>query len=94
MLLQGVLVPCSHSAGEYVSPIFVVPKKDKKFRMILNLTNLNQFVEYHHFKMETLNHALTLVSQHCLFCSLDLRDAYFSVHVAPSAQNLLKFEWK
>ena len=30
--------------------------------------------------METLNHALTLVSQHCLFCSLDLRDAYFSVH--------------
>ena len=46
LLLKGVVVPCSHSAGEYVSPIFVVPKKDKKFRMILNLKNLSQFGEY------------------------------------------------
>ena len=68
LLLKGV-VPCSHSAGEYVSPIFVVPKKDKKFAMILNLKNLNQFVEYHHFKMETLNYALTLVSQNCILYS-------------------------
>ena len=46
LLLKGVVVPCSLSAGEYVSPIFVVPKKDKKFRMILNLKNLSQFGEY------------------------------------------------
>ena len=76
-----------------VSPIFVVPKKDCKFRTILNLKNLNKFVEHHHFKMETLKYTLTLVSQNC-FCSLDLQDAYISVHMAPAVQNLLKFVWK
>ena len=62
--------------------------------MILNLKNLNQFVEHHHFKMETLKYAFTLVSQNCFFCFLDLHDAYFSVHMALAAQNLLKFVWK
>ena len=44
--------------------------------------------------METLKYALTLVSQNCFFCFLDLHDAYFSVHMALAAQNLLKFVWK
>ena len=71
-----------------------MPKKDNKFRMILNLKSLNQFVEHHHFKMESWKYALTLVSQNYFFCSLDLHDAYFSVHMAPAALNLLKFVWK
>ena len=37
LLSKGVVVPCSHSSDEYVSPIFVVPKKDNKFHMILSL---------------------------------------------------------
>ena len=94
LLSKGVVVPCSHSSDEYVPPIFIVPKKDNKFRMILNLKNLNQFVEQHHFKTETLKYALTLVSHNCFFCSLDLHDAYFSVYMAPAAQNFLKFVWK
>ena len=94
LLSKGVVVPYSHSSDEYVSPIFVVPKKDNESRMILNVKNLNQFVQHHRFKMETLRYALTLVSQNCFFCSLDLQDAYFSVHMTPAAQNLLKFVWK
>ena len=94
LLSKGVVVSRSHSSDEYVSPIFVVPKKDSKFRLILNLENLNQFVQHHYFNMETLKYALTLVSQNCFFCFLDLHDAYFSVHMALAAQNLLKFVWK
>ena len=37
LLSKGVVVPCSHSSDEYVSPIFVVPKKDNKLHMILSL---------------------------------------------------------
>ena len=37
LLSKGIVVPCSHSSGEYVSPIFVVPKKGNKFCIILNL---------------------------------------------------------
>lgn len=94
LLRKKVVVPCSHSPGEFISPIFVVPKKDNKFRMILNLKKLNESVDHHHFKMETLKYALSLISQNCFFCSLDLRDAYFSVPVAPQSQEFLKFVWK
>ena len=44
--------------------------------------------------METLKYALTLVSQNCFSCSLDLQDTYVSVYMAPAAQNFLKFVWK
>ena len=62
--------------------------------MILNLKTLNKDVEYHHFKIETLRNALDLVRKNCFFCSLDLKDAYFSVHVTEASQEFLKFSWR
>lgn len=94
LLKKGVIKKTPHSAYEYVSPIFVVPKKDNKWRMILNLKSLNKDVEYHHFKMETMRNALDLVRKDCFFCSLDLKDAYFSVHVMETSQKFLKFSWR
>ena len=94
LLNKGVIKKTAHSKNEYVSPVFVRPKKDNKWRMILNLKQLNKNVEYHHFKMETLRNALALVTPNCFFCSLDLKDAYFSVHVNESSQEFLKFFWK
>ena len=44
--------------------------------------------------METVKNALTLVSHNCFFCSLDLRDAYFSVHINEDSQKYLKFVWR
>ena len=62
LLNKGVIKKTAHSKNEYVSPVFVRPKKDNKWRMILNLKQLNKNVEYHHFKMETLRNALALVT--------------------------------
>ena len=28
LLKKGVIVPCSHTEGEFISPIFIRPKKD------------------------------------------------------------------
>ena len=98
LLRKGVIVPCNHTEGEFTSPIFIRPKKDNKVRVILNLKKFNVNVENFHFKMETLKHALTLVSPDCFLfcfsCSLDLRDAYYLVHMIEKSQNVLKFEWK
>ena len=48
--------------------------------------------EYFRFKMETLKNALALVKSNWGFSrSLDLKDAYFSVHVNESSQEYLKF---
>ena len=43
--------------GQFISPIFVRPKKNGEYRMILNFKKLNESVEYHHFKMDTLEFA-------------------------------------
>ena len=55
--------------------------KDGSFRLILNLKSLNKDMEYHHFKMETLQTAITLMHPQCWFASIDLKDAYLSVNV-------------
>ena len=57
--------------------------------MILNLEKLKN-VEYFHFKTETLQTVLPLVTQDCWFCSVDLRDAYFSVHVHEGVTEVLE----
>ena len=51
--------------GEVISPIFLRYKKDGSPRPIINLKNLNSHIVYSHFKMETLNHALDLISEGC-----------------------------
>ena len=52
--MKGVISETTHCPGEYISTIFIRPKKDGGFRLILNLKNLNEHVEYQHFKMDTL----------------------------------------
>ena len=55
--------------------------------MILNLKNLNQDIEYNHFKMDTLLVALTLITPGCYMASIDLKDAYYSVPIDEQHKN-------
>ena len=75
LLDKGVIVPCDHKPGEFISPIFTVPKKDGSVRLILNLKNLNMFIKNSHFKMDTIHTILKLVTPNCWMVSLDLKDA-------------------
>ena len=59
LLEKQVLEKVESEDGEFISPIFLRPKKNGSYRMILNLKEFNQNVEYHHFKMETFEKALT-----------------------------------
>ena len=91
LLSNNVLKRCAHENGQFISPIFCVPKKDGKIRLILNLKQLNSFVAYHHFKMETIQSILAMITPNCWMASIDLKDAYYSVRVHPSCQRYLKF---
>ena len=62
--------------------------------MILNLKSLNQFVEYHHFKMDTIASAIEMVTPGCFMASIDLKDAYYSVSIANQDRKYLKVSWR
>ena len=79
LLKNQVIVETSHSPGEYLSTVFVRPKKDGSFRMILNLKKLNEWVEYHHFKMDTFQTILKVIRPMCYMASVDLGHAYYTV---------------
>ena len=66
---------------QFVSPIFIIHKPDRGIRLILNLKSLNEYVKYRHFKMESIRSVLNLVTKDCFMCTVDLKDAYYSVKV-------------
>ena len=90
---KNIIVETTHCPGECVSSIFVRPKKDGTHRLILNLKSLNQSITYRHFKMDTLQSAINLMTPNCYMASLDWKDAYYSVPVASEFQKFLKFRW-
>jgi hypothetical protein len=94
MLEKGVIVESSEEHDQFVSNIFTRPKRDGGCRVILNLKNLNNSIEYHHFKMDTVHSCINLMNKNCFMASLDLKDAYYSVSIHPDYQKFLKFRWK
>ena len=94
LLDKGVIEQIDRVQGDFISAIFVRPKKDGTFRMILNLKQLNEFVSYHHFKMDTIQTALKLMRPGCFMASVDLKDAYYSVPIALEDRKYFKFEWQ
>lgn len=95
LLYKGVIQECSHSEGEFLSPIFLRLKKNKiDYRMILNLKDLNKSIVYKHFKMESLKSVLDLMTPGCFMASADIKDAYYTVPVAKEHQKYLRFMWR
>ena len=92
LIKMKVIKEVEHHPEEFLSPIFIVPKKNGEYRMILNLKELNEFIEYHHFKMDTFESVLKLVKPGSWFASVDLRHAYYSVSIAPEHRIKLRFE--
>ena len=91
LLAKGVITKCEHETGEYISPIFIRQKPDGSCRLILNLKNLMPYI---HFKMDTLQSVLSLITPGCYLASLDLKDVYYSVPKHPDHTKFLKLIWK
>lgn len=94
LLEKGAIIRSEHEPNEFISTIFVVPKPNGKFRPVINLRFLNEFVRYEHFKQETFKVVLDLVQEQDFFTSIDLQDAYFSVPIDEDDQKYLKFSFE
>ena len=93
LLNKNVIVETMHEKGEFISPIFVRPKKNGTFRLICNLKGLNYFIPYNHFKMDSLHTVIQMMTPNCYMASVDLKDAYYCIPVAEKYQKYLKFQW-
>ena len=87
LLQKGVIMKVKYSSGQIVSGIFLLPKKDGTFSLILNLKSFNEFVTHHHFKMDSLQSIIKLV------VSIDMKDAYYSIPVKIEDRKYLRFKW-
>lgn len=89
-----VLKPVVWDDSQFISPIFLRPKKNNEYRMILNLKKFNEYVPYQHFKMDTFETALLLVRKDMYMCTADIRHAYYSVPVATEHQKYFRLIWR
>lgn len=94
MLEMKVIVKVSFQEDQFISPIFTRPKKDGEHRMILNLKELNKYIRYYHFKLDTFETTLKLIKPNAYMASVDLRHAYYSVPIALDHRKYLRFRWK
>lgn len=84
-----------HNVGpdQFVSGIFSIPKNDGSHRFILNLKNLNKFVETSHFKLEDIRTVCKLLSRNDFMCTIDLKNAYYLVPINSTDKKYLRYEF-
>ena len=88
LMNKGVILEVDHCEGEYLSNIFIRPKKDGRYRMILNLKRLNKSITYHHFKLSSLKSVINMMSPNCYMASIDWVDAYYCISIKKAAQKV------
>ena len=75
----------------YYSRIFLVPKKNGKLRLIIDLSVLNHFVYTETFKLETQRKVKDAIQLNDWAFSLDLMDAYLHIPIHPRSRKYLRF---
>ena len=91
LLAKGAIKKVFTVDGQFISNLFLVPKKDGTLRPVINLKKLNLDVEYQHFKQEHLAFALDLIQKVDFLTSIDLTDAYFSLSIHDDFKKYLRF---
>ncbi len=88
------MVPPALSESGFYSRYFLVPKKDGGLRPILDLRRLNHALMRRPFRMIMLKQILSQICTGDWFCSLDLKDAYFHIQIAPHHRRFLRFAFE
>lgn len=91
---KKAIYPLSQPSPGFYSRLFTVPKKDGRFRPVLDLSTLNLYLRRCKFKMETPSSVRLAIRPNDWATSVDLQDAYFHILVAPGYRHLLRFVWE
>ena len=80
---------------EWVSPIVVVPKKNGKLRVCVNLKKVNAATIHDHYPLPITDHVLERVADKQAYSFLDGFSGYNQVSIKPEDQHKIAFatEW-
>ena len=89
---EGAIIVVKPSPDQFVSHIFPVAKRTLgEFRIILDLSELNNFIQKLSFKMGSYYSIMSLISRGDYFISIDLADAYHAIAINLLFQRFLTF---
>ena len=94
LLLKQAVKQVQDIPSQFLSNLFLVPKKDGSLRPVINLKPLNHYVRKQKFKMEGAKVLKDILQEGDWMVSIDLKDAYLSVPVAKKDRPFLRFRWK
>lgn len=72
-------------------PIFLVPKPNKTYRLVIDARELNKKVKAKYFEIPTVDHILLNLSQMKYFTKIDLKDAFYQISVEEESRKYLCF---
>lgn len=77
-----------------VNPISCVPKKNGKFRLVIDLRHLNNHIKVPYFKQEGIDIVCENIVYGDEFISIDLKDGFHHCSVDINFRKFLGFQWK
>ena len=92
LLDRGFVSKIPHCSDHIISRVFIVPKKNGKNRMIIDLSRLNNFIKKVSFKMEDKTVIQSLIKENDFLVSIDLTDAFLSISLHESSKKFVVFE--
>lgn len=94
LINKGAMMKVHPCTCQFLSQIFLVPKKDGSYRPVINLRPLNRHIEQVNFKMDCLRMMKDLLRQDDWMVLVDLKDAYLSVAIWEDYRKFLRFQWQ
>ena len=94
LVQRNVVTEVDYDQSMFISNVFGRPKPNGDIRMIIDLSEVNEYVSKFHFKMDHLEVAADLLDFDMYMSSIDLKDAYYSIPIWENHKKFLTFQWK
>ena len=91
LIAKGAVELAPLPSPGYYSRLFLMWKTSGSWRLVIDLSTLNLYVDVSHFRMETIQSVLLSVRQGDWMASIDLKEAYLQVPVHPESRPFLRF---